>query len=55
MSKLVTYNVASKLQVDLQVEGLLCSQWIETKKIGGSFWVGLYDTEHFHTTKEVSP
>ncbi len=55
MSKLVTYYVATKIQTDLRVEGLVCSQWIETKKITGSFWVGSYDTEHFHTTKEVSP
>ncbi|EFX80245.1 hypothetical protein DAPPUDRAFT_103708 [Daphnia pulex] len=55
MSKLVTYYVATKIQTDLRVEGLVCSQWIEPKKITGSFWIGSYHTEHFHTTKEVSP
>jgi hypothetical protein len=38
----------------LKLEGLVCSQWIETKKVTGSFWIGSYDTEHFRTTKEVS-
>ena len=55
MSKLVTYYVVTKLQADLRVEGLVCTQWIETKRITGSFWVGSYDTEHFHTKKKVSP
>jgi hypothetical protein len=25
------------------------------KRITGSFWLGSYDTEYLHTTKEVSP
>jgi hypothetical protein len=38
-----------------KLEGLVCSQWIETKRITGSFWIVSYDTKHFHTTKNVDP
>jgi hypothetical protein len=54
MSKPITYKVITTMNAVLKMEGLVCSQWIETKKITGSFWIGSYDTEHFRTTKEVS-
>lgn len=55
MSKPISYKVVTTMDTLLKLEGLVCSQWVETKRITGSFWIGSYDTEHFHTTKAVDP
>ena len=55
LSKPVSYRIATKKDTEFKIERLVCSQWIETKRITGSFWLGSYDTEYLHTTKEVSP
>ena len=55
LSKPISYRIATKEDTEFKIEGLVCSQWIETKRITGNFWLGSYDTENFHTTKEVSP
>ncbi|EFX66897.1 hypothetical protein DAPPUDRAFT_115919 [Daphnia pulex] len=55
MSKPVNYKVVTTMDTVLKLKGLVCSQWIETKRITGSFRIGSYDTEHFHTTKSVDP
>ncbi|EFX61473.1 hypothetical protein DAPPUDRAFT_121776 [Daphnia pulex] len=55
MSKPVNYKVVTTMDTVLKLQELVCSQWIETKRITGSFWIGSYDTEHFHTTKAVDP
>ncbi|EFX65393.1 hypothetical protein DAPPUDRAFT_117305 [Daphnia pulex] len=55
MSKPVNYKVVTTMDTVLKLQGLVCSQWIETKRITGSFWIGSYDTEHFHATKAVDP
>ncbi|EFX64450.1 hypothetical protein DAPPUDRAFT_118161 [Daphnia pulex] len=55
MSKPVSYKVVTTMDTVLKLQGLVCSQWIEIKRITGSFWIGSYDTEHFHTTKTVDP
>jgi hypothetical protein len=53
MSKPIHYKVITKIESTRKIEGLVCSQWIETKRITGSFWIGSYDTEYFHTTVEL--
>jgi hypothetical protein len=55
LSKPISYRIATKEDTELKIEGLVCLQWIETKRITGSFWLGSYDTEYLHATKEVSP
>ncbi len=55
LTKPISYRIAAKEDITFKIEGLVCSQWIETKRITGSFWLGSCDTEYLHTTKEVSP
>ena len=50
----VNYEIITKVKKDLEWKGLTCSEWTVTKKITGSFWIGSYDTEHFHNTRLVS-
>ena len=45
MSKPIVYTVVTTMDAIQKLEGLICSQWIETKRITGSFWLGSYDTE----------
>nr|CAH0102648.1 unnamed protein product [Daphnia galeata] len=52
LSKPISYRIATKEDTEFKIEGLVCSQWIETKRITGSFWLGSYDNEYLHTTKE---
>jgi hypothetical protein len=54
LSKPISYRIATKEETEFKIEGLVCSQWMETKRITGNFWLGSYDTEYLHTTKEVS-
>ena len=37
MSKPVDYRIVTTVDAVLKVEGLICSSWIETKRITGSF------------------
>ena len=50
----IFYRIITKQDHDRKIDALLCSKWVETKKITGTFWLGAFDTEYFHTTKEVS-
>jgi hypothetical protein len=36
MSKPISYKVITTMNAVLKMEGLVCSQWIETKKVTGS-------------------
>ena len=54
MTKALTYRLFTRQDYDLKLEALVCTRWKETKRVSGSFWVGAFDTEYFHTTEEVS-
>lgn len=49
------YKIMTKTRPDISWPAYSCSQWIETKTITGSFWIGSFDTVYSTTTKEVEP
>ena len=49
------YELMTRTRPDIYWTAYSCSQWIETKTITGSFWVGSFDTVYTTTTKEVEP
>ena len=52
----MNYRVVTKSNKPVVTwEGHTCSQWIQTKKITVSFWVGSFDTVFSHKTQEVEP
>ena len=51
----VTYRIITKSTATLTFEGHTCSEWVQTKRIVGSFWIGSFDTTFFHTTRLVEP
>lgn len=55
IGKNFSYKIVTKPSPTLIWKGFSCSQWIETKTIEGSFWLGSYDTTFSHSTKLVEP
>ena len=53
-NKPAKYRIMRKQTYHLELEGLTCSEWVQTKRITGSFWYGSFDTEHFHTSRAVT-
>ena len=53
-NKPAKYRIMTKQTYHLELEGLTCSEWVQTKRITGSFWYGSFDTEHFHTSRAVT-
>ncbi len=49
------YSLVTRLKPTLRWKAYTCSQWIKTKRIIGSFWIGSYDTTYFHDLKHVEP
>ena len=54
-NRIADYRIFSKSQNTLTWKGFVCSEWIHTKKITGSFWIGSFDIVFSHKTKQVEP
>ena len=49
------YSLITRLKPSLKWKAYTCSQWVKTKRIIGSFWIGSYDTTYLHDSKFVEP
>ena len=49
------YELITTVRPAQKWKAYTCSQWIKTKRIVGSFWVGSFDTTYFHDSKIVQP
>ena len=50
-----TYTLVTKQKPIVTWKGWSCQQWIKSKKIVGSFWIGSFDTTFSQKTVLVSP
>ncbi|KAI9560556.1 hypothetical protein GHT06_011499 [Daphnia sinensis] len=50
-----SYTLMTKQKPVKTWKGLTCKQWVRTKKITGSFWIGSFDTVFSQETKLISP
>lgn len=53
--KSIRYELLTKVRTAVTWTGYSCSQWIHTKTIIGSFWIGSYDTTYSQTVKTIEP
>ena len=49
------YELITKIRPVQKYKAYTCSQWVKTKRIIGSFWVGAFDTTYFNDPKYVDP
>jgi len=49
------YTLVTKQKPTTTWKGWSCKQWVKSKKIVGSFWIGSYDTTYNQETHIVSP
>ena len=49
------YTLITKQKPTTTWKGWSCKQWVKSKKIVGSFWIGSYDTTYSQETHLVSP
>ena len=49
------YTLMTKIKPVQKWTGYTCSQWVKTKRVVGSFWIGAFDTSYFHDSKYVEP
>jgi len=49
------YTLITKQKPTTTWKGWSCKQWVRSKKIVGSFWIGSYDTTYTQETHLVSP
>ncbi|KAI9549992.1 hypothetical protein GHT06_007060 [Daphnia sinensis] len=52
---LTSYTLMTKQKPVKTWKGWTCKQWVRTKKITGSFWIGSFDTVFSQETKLISP
>ena len=45
------YTLMTKIKPVQKWTGYTCSQWVKTKRVVGSFWIGAFDTNYFHDSK----
>ncbi|KAI9554962.1 hypothetical protein GHT06_020246 [Daphnia sinensis] len=50
-----SYTLMTKQKPVKTWKGWTCKQWVRTKKITGSFWIGSFDTVFSQETKLISP
>lgn len=49
------YTLMTKQKPIKTWKGWTCKQWVKTKKITGSFWIGSFDTVFSQETKLITP
>ena len=53
--KLKDYEIITTVKPAQKWKAYTCSQWVKTKRIVGSFWIGSFDTTYFHDSMFVEP
>ena len=53
--RLKDYEIITTVRPAQKWKAYTCSQWVKTKRIVGSFWIGSFDTTYFHDSMFVDP
>ena len=48
------YTIFSTQEMATKFPATLCESWEKIKKVTGFFWAGVYDTEHFQYTRDIT-